>query len=432
MRKWWTAVGVAVLAGSLSTGVTVAPAGAAACGDSPWVGSWMAAPSDSFGAADPSLIPQLSVSNQTYRVVITPHRGGSVVRIHLTNRTRPVPMEVGHVTVAPQTTGGSVRAEALREVTFGGRREVSIPAWGDVVSDPVEVDVAAFAPLSVSVHVPGLAVLPTEHFNGNATSYYSLPFAGDRTTDPGGAQLPLTTTSVPLVSALDVQAGPEVATVVAFGDSITDGYVSANLLGTPQDRGVVDRNVRYPDFLQRRIDAAGLPFSVLNAGISGNRVTRDGFIPQFGPNAGARLQQDVIDKAGVTDVIILEGINDLGIPIGASYDEVVAGYTRLIERLHAAGLAVHLGTILPADNALADGVLTLPYADPVRQRINAWIRTQQLSDSVIDFDAALRDPARPNVLDPRFAGPDNLHPSAAGYQAMAEAVDIDAFVGCRN
>ncbi|WP_228794137.1 hypothetical protein [Nocardia cyriacigeorgica] len=128
MRKWWTAVGVAVLAGSLSTGVTVAPAGAAACGDSPWVGSWMAAPSDSFGAADPSLVPQLSVSNQTYRVVITPHRGGSVVRIHLTNRTRPVPMEVGHVTVAPQTTGGSVRAEALREVTFGGRREVSIPA----------------------------------------------------------------------------------------------------------------------------------------------------------------------------------------------------------------------------------------------------------------------------------------------------------------
>ncbi|BDU06649.1 GDSL-type esterase/lipase family protein [Nocardia cyriacigeorgica] len=432
MRKWWTAVGVAVLAGSLSTGVTVAPAGAAACGDSPWVGSWMAAPSDSFGAADPSLVPQLSVSNQTYRVVITPHRGGSVVRIHLTNRTRPVPMEVGHVTVAPQTTGGSVRAEALREVTFGGRREVRIPAWGDVVSDPVEVDVAAFAPLSVSVHVPGLAVLPTEHFNGNATSYYSLPFAGDRTTDPGGAQLPLTTTAVPLVSGLDVQAGPEVATVVAFGDSITDGYVSANLLGTPQDRGVVDRNVRYPDFLQRRIDAAGLPFSVLNAGISGNRVTRDGFIPQFGPNAGARLQQDVIDKAGVTDVIILEGINDLGIPIGASYDEVVAGYTRLIERLHAAGLAVRLGTILPADNALADGMLTLPHADPVRQRINAWIRTQQLSDSVIDFDAALRDPARPNVLDPRFAGPDNLHPNAAGYQAMAEAIDMNAFVGCRN
>lgn len=384
----------------------------------------MAAPSDSLSAADPSLIPQLSVSNQTYRVVITPHRGGSVVRIHLTNRTRPVPMDIGHVTVAPQTTGGSVRADALREVTFGGRREVTIPAWGDVVSDPVAVDVAAFAPLSVSVHVPGLAVLPTEHFNGNATSFYSLPFAGDLTTDPGGAHLPL-------VSGLDVQAGPEVATVVAFGDSITDGYVSANLLGTPQDPDAVDRNVRYPDFLQRRIDATGLPFSVLNAGISGNRVTRDGFIPQFGPNAGARLQQDVIDKAGVTDVIILEGINDLGIPIGASYDDVVAGYTRLIDRLHTAGLAVHLGTILPADNALADGMLTLPYAEPVRQRINAWIRTQQLADSVIDFDAALRDPARPNVLDPRYAGPDNLHPNAAGYQAMAEAIDLNAFVGCR-
>src|SRR5690606_36630521 len=136
-------------------------------------------------------------------------------------------------------------------------------------------------PLAVSVHLPGFAVLPTEHFNGNATSYYSLPFTGDSTAEPAGDRLPLRTTAVPLVSGLDVLATGAAGAIVAFGDSITDGYVPANFLGTPQDAGVVDRNVRYPDFLQRRLDAAGKPFAVLNAGISGNRVTRDGFIPQF-------------------------------------------------------------------------------------------------------------------------------------------------------
>ncbi|MEV0063005.1 GDSL-type esterase/lipase family protein [Nocardia sp. NPDC050718] len=426
MGKWAVLGAALVLAGSMSTGI--AGAAPSTCDEPAWVGSWMAAPSDSLSAADPSLIPQLSVSDQTYRVVITPHRGGSELRVHLTNRTRPIAMTVGHVTVGAQSAGAAVRPDSVREVTFGGERAVTIAPWSDVVSDPVRLEFEAFAPLAVSVHAPGLAVLPTEHFNGNATSYYSLPFAGDRTTDPSGAPLPLSTTTVPFVSGLDVRAPGAVSTIVAFGDSITDGYVSATYLGTPQDPSVIDRNVRYPDFLQRRLDAAGKPFSVLNAGISGNRVTRDGFIPQFGPHAGARLQADVIDKAGVSEVIVLEGINDLGIPIGAGYDEVVAGYTGLIDRLHAAGLRVHLGTLLPTSNALLDGMATLPYANPVRQRINAWIRTQRLSDSVVDFDAALRDPANPDVLDPRYAGADNLHPNAAGYRAMAEAIDLDRFL----
>ncbi|MCC3312907.1 GDSL-type esterase/lipase family protein [Nocardia africana] len=195
---------------------------------------------------------------------------------------------------------------------------------------------------------------------------------------------------------------------------------------------MVDRNVRYPDFLQRRLDSAGAPFTVLDAGISGNRVTRAGFIPQFGPAAVDRVQRDVIDQAGVTDAIILEGLNDLGIPIGASYDDVVAGYTDLITRLHVAGVKVHLATILPAANALTDGILTLPNADTTRQRINTWIRGQHLSDTVIDLDAAVRDPAAPNTLARALAGPDNLHPSPAGYRAMADAIDLTSFRGgCR-
>ncbi|GGK64117.1 hypothetical protein GCM10011591_40550 [Nocardia camponoti] len=390
----------------------------------------MAAPSDSLSVLDPALVPQLSVSNQTYRVVVTPHRGGSTVRLHLTNRTRPLPMEIGRVTVAVASENGAVQADSLRTVTFHGSTSATIAPWSDIVSDPVDLTTTAFGRVSVSVYVPGLAALPTEHFNGNATSYLTLPFAGDHTGATTSDAFPLRTTAVPLVAGLDVDA-VGVSSVVAFGDSITDGYVSATILGTPQEPSVVDRDVRYPDFLQRRIDAAGAPFSVLNAGISGNRVTRDGFIPQFGPAANARLQADVIDKAGVTDVIVLEGINDLGIPIGASADEIIAGFTTLIDRLHRAGIAVHLGTILPASNAIADGMLTLPYSPPVRQRVNAWIREQRLSDTVVDFDAALRDPANPDILAARYAGPDNLHPNAAGYARMAEAVALDRLVGCR-
>ncbi|MFD4353321.1 GDSL-type esterase/lipase family protein [Nocardia sp. NPDC058518] len=395
--------------------------------ESHWIGSWMAAPSDWISVTDASAVPNLFVAQQTYRLVITPHHGGSTARVHLTNRARPLPMEVGHVTIGLQADGADVAPGSLRDVTFGGSRAVTIPAGGDVVSDPVDLSFNGFQPLAVGVYLPGPAPLPTQHFNGNTTSFYSPPFSGDRTADLSGSALTMTTTSMPLVSGLDTMAPGDTSTIVALGDSITDGYAGANLLGLPQDRSVVDRNARYPDFLQRRLDAAGLPFSVLNAGISGNRITRHGAIPQYGPSALDRVQRDVVDKPGVSDVIVLEGINDLGIPVGVSYDELVDGYTALIDRLHSAGLRVHLGTITPTSNALLDGVLTFPPAEPVRQRVNEWIRGQHLSDSVIDFDAALRDPGNPSNLNPRYAGPDNLHPNTAGYQEMAQTIDLNIF-----
>ncbi|MGW5229448.1 GDSL-type esterase/lipase family protein [Nocardia niigatensis] len=394
-----------------------------------WVSTWMAAPSDSFSVVDPSVAPQLHLSDQTYRLIATPHRGGATLRIHLTNRTRPTPVEFTHVTIAKQSEGAAVQPDSMREVTFDGSPSVTAAAYGEVLSDPIDLPFGAFEPLAVSVYVAGPAVLPTEHFDANATSFYSLPFAGDTTGDPAGAGLPLRTTSMPFLSGLDVRAPEAVSTIVALGDSITDGYVASNVLGIPQDPVVVDRAQRYPDFLQHRLDQAGLPFSVVDAGISGNRLTRDGLIPQFGPAAPTRLQPDILDQPGVTDVIILEGINDLGIPVGASYDQLASGYTNLIDRLHAAGLRVHLGTILPAANALNDGILTFPTADPVRRQLNSWIRGQQLADSVIDFDAALRDPADPSVLAPRYAGADNLHPNAAGHRAMADAIDLTSFGG---
>ncbi|MEV6072407.1 GDSL-type esterase/lipase family protein [Nocardia sp. NPDC052001] len=218
---------------------------------------------------------------------------------------------------------------------------------------------------------------------------------------------------------------------MAFGDSITEGFVGADFLGNPRVDGVLDQNVRYPDFLQRRLDAADRKLVVTNAGIGGDRLTRDAIpiMPRFGPSGLSRLHADVIAQSGVSDVIVLIGINDLGTPIGVGYEEMIAAYTTMIALFHRAGLAVHLGTVLPASNALLQGYLSIPPADPVRVRINAWIRAQRLADSVIDFDAALRDPGNPSVLNKRYAGADNLHPNPEGYRVMAEVIDIDRFAG---
>ncbi|MGW4246530.1 GDSL-type esterase/lipase family protein [Nocardia sp. NPDC004722] len=398
------------------------------CGGSHWVGSWAVAPSDWVGLADPGLTPQVSVADQTYRIVVTPHLGGGTLRVHLTNRFRPLPLTIGAVTIGVQAAGAGVVAESLRPVTFSGRTGARIAAGDDLVSDPIDLPVRAWQRLALSIHLPDSALLPTEHFDGEATSYYAPPGTGDHTADSAPDAFTLRTTSVPLAAGLDVEAAAAASSLVALGDSITDGYVASNVLGVPQDSTVVDTDSRYPDFLQRRLDAAGRAISVLDLGISGNRVLAGGFIPQFGPSILDRLDRDVLAQAGVTEVIVLEGINDLGIPIGPNYEQLVDAYTTLIARLKAAGLHVHLGTLMPAANALFDGVLA-PLANDVRLRVNDWIRHQTLSDSVIDFAAALANPADPNTLDHRFADPDNLHPNPAGYQAMAEAVDLDRLHG---
>ncbi|GAB2512674.1 SGNH/GDSL hydrolase family protein [Nocardia heshunensis] len=424
------------MAATLALGMPALGAGTAgaepvsplACTGSHWVGAWAAAPSDWLGLADPALAPQVSVGDQTYRIVVTPHLGGGSVRLHLTNRYRPLPLTIGAVTIGVQASGAGVDPESLRPVTFSGRAGATIAAGDDLISDPIELPVRAWQRLAVSVHLPEFAPLSTEHFDGEATSYYALPGTGDHTADTAPDAFALHTTAVPLASGIDVQAPGSVSSLVALGDSITDGYVASNVLGVPQDSNVVDTDSRYPDFLQRRLDAAGRAISVLNLGISGNRVLAGGFIPQFGPSTLDRLDRDVLAQSGVTDVILLEGINDLGVPIGANYEQLVAGYTTLIARMKAAGLHVHLGTLTPAANAITDG-LSAPLADGVRLRLNDWIRHQTLADSVIDFAAALANPADPSTLDPRFAGPDNLHPNPAGYQAMAEAVDLNLLHG---
>jgi len=401
----------------------VASPGSGSCTGNHWVASWAASPTDSLTPIDAALLPvPQALAHQTLRMIITPHLGGSELRIHLSNRFGSGVTTFGHVTVGIQTSAAS--AKDIEQVTFGGKPSVSIPPGQDVVSDPVAFTISAFTPLAVSMYVPLSIAPPTKHWNANATSYYSPPLSGDLADQTSGTGFPLETEAWLYVDGLDVVASPATRAIVAFGDSITDGWVAATPASFPVTTSIANTNRRYPDDLQRRLDAAGIPVSVVNAGISSNRLLTDGEPLFLGLSGVQRFKEDALDQAGESGVLVLEGINDLGLPPDSTADKVIAGYEQLIAEAHAAGKKIWLGTLLPASNAIFDGVVTAPMSEIYRQQINAWIRTQRLADGVVDFDAALRDPADPAILNPEYSGPDHLHPNLVGYQVMANTVNL--------
>ncbi|EFC84168.1 GDSL-type esterase/lipase family protein [Parafrankia sp. EUN1f] len=416
--------GLAALAATVLTGPEMAAVAAVGtdCPGTHWVASWAGSPTDSLvpvdatGARSPS-----ALTDQTARMVVTPHLGGSSLRIHLSNRFSSSPVTFGRVTVGVQTSGAA--AAGIVPVTFGTAPSVTVPAGQDVTSDPVALTFSAFTPIAVSSYVPGVVNGPTKHWNANATSYYSAARSGDLSAQSGGAGFTATTGAWLFVNGVDVMAPADVRSVVAFGDSITDGFVGAAALTVPADASVADTNGRYPDVLQRRLNDAGLGLSVVNAGISGNQLLTDGRPFHAGPSGLARFGIDALAQAGVDGVLLLEGTNDLGMS-SSTPEQIIAGFLQLIERTHAAGAKIWLGTLLPASDALVDGTALAPNSEDYRQRVNSWIRGQTRADGVVDFDAALRDPANPTVLRAEYASVDNLHPSPAGYRAMANAVDL--------
>jgi lysophospholipase L1-like esterase len=388
-----------------------------------WVASWAASPTDDSWPTDPTLtLVPLVLSFQTIRDVITPHLGGSELRIHLSNRFDSSPTTFGHVTIGIQSSGAG--ATGIKTVTFGGSTSVTVPAGADVVSDPVALTFAAFTPLDVSIYVPSLLQGSiTKHWAANATTYYSGLLSGDQSLKTSGSSFVGSTVSWLYVDGLDVEAPASTCSVATFGDSITDGFVSGSILSLPESTVQVNVNGRYPDDLQRRLNSAGTPISIVNAGISANELVSSTLSAFTGPSGLSRFETDALGQPGVCGVLVLEGINDLGFG-GATAATLEAGYTQLISEAHAAGVKVWLGTILPASNSVTDGVFLAPSSDTYRQQTNAWIRTQMLADGYVDFDAVMRDPANPSVLNPAYASVDNLHPNLAGYQAMANAVPL--------
>ena len=386
--------------------VTPAPAAARTCS---WQGSWMSA---QMTPDANNALPAGALNDATLRQIVRLSTGGNRVRVRVSNAFGRTPLAIGAATIArsPGNDTARVAPDSLRRVTFGGAAGVTVPPGGEWLSDPVTIAAPSFGDVAVSLHVRSEPDGQTAHAGSRATSYV---VAGDRSgaTDLTGAT---PTDHWFLLSGVEVERCAPATAILAFGDSITDGYgVKPN------------RNERWTDFLSRRL---GGRTAVLNAGIGGNRLLLDG----TGANALARLDRDVLGQAGVTHLIVLEGINDIGMltrdrPAGAAeHRALVAGitgaYAQIVARARAHGVKVIGATVLPF---MANRYYHPDAASEAdRQAVNDWIRAPGHFDGVIDFDRAMRDPARPAYLLAAYDSGDGLHPGIAGYRAMAEAVPL--------
>jgi lysophospholipase L1-like esterase len=379
-----------------------------------WVGAWGASPTApqpaSPGVPERLLSPRFE--NQTIFQVVRLSAGGQRLRLRLTNEYGVRPLKIGALRVAVVDAQGMDVPGSARVVTFAGARTTSIPPGAPMLSDPVDLPTPRLARLRVSLYLPDQTGPCTCHMSGQ--EYVSVDGPGDLTAQPaptptGPAQFRA------FLSGVEVEPGAQSRVIVALGDSITDGYLS-----TPG----TDR--RWPDRLAERLVERHpkRTFGVVNAGIGGNRVLSDAVVAVMGQSALTRFDRDVLSVAGATDLMVLEGVNDLGARVGRpSAEDLIAGYRQLIARAHAHGLRIIGGTILPYEGA---GYFTAE-GEATRQAVNAWIRAPGNFDAVIDFDAAIRDPAKPSRMRAGWHAGDWLHPNDAGYRAMGDAVDLALF-----
>ncbi|SFE82146.1 Lysophospholipase L1 [Actinacidiphila alni] len=359
-----------------------------------------------------------AVVDRTIRMVVHPTIGGAAIRVRLSNRYGAKPVKIGAVDVALQKSGGDAVPGTHHAATFGGTavRGTTLPAGADIATDPLPMSVTADQNLLVSVYFPGNTGPTPRHWLASEITYCSTP--GNHSADDTAAAYPVTDGVWYYLDGLDVAAAGARGTLVALGDSITDGA-----------RSTVSGNTRWPDLLAARLRErpGGSPYGVVNAGLSGNRLLTDNGT-RYGVSGLHRFGHDVLGQPGVSAVIVLEGINDISVnrgprgprgPLAAR--DLINGYRTLIGRAHAAGVRIYGATLLPYGGSL-------PYTaagEAIRTYVNHWMRTSGAFDGVFDLDAATRDPADPHRLAPAYDSGDHLHPKDAGYRAMAAAIDLD-------
>ncbi|HUC39969.1 MAG TPA: SGNH/GDSL hydrolase family protein [Gemmatimonadales bacterium] len=372
-----------------------------------WLGTWAA----SQQLTEPrNMPPPPGLTGSTLRQIVHTSVGGSVLRARFSNGFGNGPLTITSAHIARSRGGHAIDVASDRPLTFAGADSLTIAPGATATSDSMAYAVPALGDLSFTIDIATAPAALTGHPGSRTTSYFQ---AGHWVS---AAELPaaVTTDHWYVIAGLDVVAAG--AAVVTLGNSITDGRGS----GT-------NRNNRWPDNLARRLQTEPRTrhVAVLNAGIGGNAVVAGG----LGPTALARLERDVLDAPGARWLIVLEGVNDIGAarePGSATTvaQHLIAAYRKIIDRVHARGPLVYGATLSPFGGSQYDG----EEREAARQTVNRWIRSSGAFDAVIDFDAALRDPAQPSRLLPSLDTGDHLHPNEEGYRVMADAIDLTLFI----
>ncbi|CAB3762192.1 hypothetical protein LMG29739_03820 [Paraburkholderia solisilvae] len=397
-----------------------ASAGAAEMPHGQWVTAWATALQPIPQTAQlPALYRAPEVAGRTVRQIVYPTLSGDKVRVHISNAYGSAPLVIEAMTLARATSGAKTQGGGA-SVRFGGKMSVAVPAGGEVDSDAVQADVAAGEPYAISTYMGPGQRMAAWHRVASQVNYVSAP--GDHTGDASDDAFRQRFTQYAWVTGLMVEA-PAATAVAAIGDSITDGM-----------RSSLNQNQRWPDAFARKVAQTGdRSMAVVNLGISGNRLLSDSAC--YGDALQSRFRRDVLDRPGIRTAILLIGINDInfapmppraGLDCDAPHTQVTAdslieGYRRVIAAAHARGVRVLGATLTPA--ALS------PQRENIRLAVNQWIRTGRAFDGVVDFDAALRDPARPSTLRRAFDSGDHIHPGDAGYAAMADAIPLQLLKG---
>jgi lysophospholipase L1-like esterase len=377
-------------------------------GRTTWVTAW--------GTSQQTL-GDTQITNATVRLIARVTIPGDNLRIRLDNTFGMTPVTIGRAYIGYRIQGAAVAAGSNHPITFDGGPQATIPGGGSVWSDPVRLPVLAQQDVAVSLYIPGSNVKPSQHTGAVVTSYRSADGTGDVASSEERTVFTSTTTALWWLKAIDVES-TSAGAIVAFGDSITDGTCST-----------LDAHDRWEDVVSVRLGLTSTRLkSVVNEGIGGNTLTREGLTPPVDSTPGLeRLERDALSHHGVTDVVLFMGTND--IRRGASASQVIAAMTSIIQKVRAKNLRIIGVSIIPRHNVAPAGTNTGWNAEKtaIRNEVNQWIRTKAPFDRVIDFDRVVRDPMNPDLLRSAFNCGDGIHPSPAGYYAMGKSVDLKLF-----
>jgi lysophospholipase L1-like esterase len=371
-----------------------------------WVGTWSTAPQLVEPGNNP---PSPGLSNNTLRQIVHVSLGGDSLQMRFSNEFSTSPVTMNSVHIAVSAGSGTIDTTTDREIFFNGNPDVTMYPGAAVISDPFQFDLQPLSDIVITIYFGNTSPDVTGHPGSRTTSYILTGNEVSRENFSGA----VTTDHWYIINTINVMAPDSAYAVAILGNSITDGRGS----GT-------NKQNRWPDELANRLqeNPETQQVAVLNEGIGGNAVLSGG----LGPTALSRFQRDVLDQSGVRWLIILEGINDIGGSFGTGVgNNLINAFTQMINTAHANGIFVYGATLLPMKGS---SYYTTQH-EAEREIVNEWIRTSSLLDGVIDLDMVLRDPADTLSFLPIYDSGDHLHPSEAGHHMMAEAVDLNLFVG---